>query len=439
MRRTLVPITFALALATGAVLADLRLFFVLDPVGADGASLGATANVATVRRFYDGVNQALSTGDTTLLTQFVTTDFVDDTVRPGVTADRSGLFRYLQTLHTTEPDLWLTVRDLVAQGDRVAARVQVEGASGTPPPGLPAVTGRAWGTVDVFRVRSDRIVEHWGDDTGFGFAVPLLVATVPVELPSAKMVEVGRQTYPPGATDRRWVWGPTGMIVEAGALSVAHDEKSTEAATVVRATGERLALPPGNVARLGAGDALILASGSLDEVRNTGATSAVAIALWSRPATIPRETNEAPADAIPVVVPRELRAVAPTPGATYEALAGGIPVVFPGDWATLAIGRIALAPGAATAKHKIANAEFAFVEAGSLALTVEDGAAWVGPGSGYSTRAATTAPLAAGAGITFDAGTMVSFAPAGNEPLIVLVVSIGPAVDGVPLSTALGS
>ncbi|HEY7031366.1 MAG TPA: ester cyclase [Thermomicrobiales bacterium] len=438
MRRTFVPIALALALATGAVVAELRLF-VIDPAGADGASVRTTANAATVRRFYDGINQTLSTGDSTLLTRFVAAGFVDDTVRPGVTPDRSGLIRYVQALHASEPGLWLTVLDTVVEDDRVVAHVRVEGADDVPHAGLPAVTGRVWGTIDVFRVRSDRIVEHWSDDVGLGMSVPLLVATVPVDLPSNKMAEAGRQTFPAGAGDRRWVWGPTGMIVEVGALTFALDGNSARAAMVTRASGERSSLPPGGAARLGAGDSLILARGSLYELRNDGATPAVAFTFWSGPATIPRETDEEKAGGIPVVVPQELQAAASAPRATYEALAGGQPVAFPADSATLAIGRIALTSGAALARHKVANAEFAYVEAGSLALMVESGGVWVGTGSGNATRAAANASVTAGVGLMFDAGTTVAFAPAGNEPLVVFVVTIGPALDGIPMSTDKGS
>ena len=96
----------------------------------------------------------------------------------------------------------------------------------------------------------------------------------------------------------------------------------------------------------------------------------------------------------------------------------------------MAIGRIALAPGAALARHRVAHAEFVIVESGSLALTVENGTGWVRARPGEAPNEATDTPIAAGAGLAFDAGTTVSFAPAGIEPLVVLVISIGTAIDG---------
>jgi quercetin dioxygenase-like cupin family protein len=235
-----------------------------------------------------------------------------------------------------------------------------------------------------------------------------------VKPPATKMVELARQTYPPHAADRHWAGGPTVLVVESGALTVAHAPISTEAATVIPASTERRSLPPGGVATLAAGDALFVGSGVF-ETRNLGATPAVVLTLWSGSPTFPRGDLPGP----------------PVPGSTYEALAGGHPAPLPEDRATVAIGRIALAPGAAVDRHRVANVEFVVVESGRLALSVEDGKSWVGAGSTEATPVGTNAPLADGAGVAFDAGTTVAFGPAGNEPLVVLVIAIGPAIDGV--------
>src|SRR5262249_57529103 len=66
----------------------------------------------------------------------------------------------------------------------------------------------------------------------------------------------------------------------------------------------------------------------------------------------------------------------PGPSSTAEALAGGVPAILPVGRATVTIGRIALASGTALARHRVANAEFAIVESGSVALTIEGGQAW---------------------------------------------------------------
>ena len=422
MRRAIVPVALVLALATGVVLAEARLI-VLSPLDTEGLSAEAGANAATVRRFYEAANRALLTGDAGPLDALLAADFVDHADRPGQSRDRSGLVRYLQALHRADPALTLMGHDLVAEGDRVAALVRIEGASGAPAVGVPTIDGRPWGTIDVFRLRSGRIAEHWGDDLGLGLVEPLLAVGVGVEPPATKWVELARLTYPPRGADRHWASGPTVLVVESGALTVAHDPISPAAATVVPASAARHALPPGATATLVAGDALVLEGHSRYETRNHGGRPAVVLALWSGGPPYPVRTYAA--DAAPDAPPGT-----PAIGSTYAALAGGFLAPLPTGRATVAIGRIALAPGAALARHRVAHAEFVVVESGSLALTAGDGTAWVQARPGAAPHAATTAPVATGAGLTFDAGTTVAIAPAGNAPLIALVISIGPEVEG---------
>jgi predicted ester cyclase len=69
------------------------------------------------------------------------------------------------------PDLSITVEDVMAEGDRVTARVVMRGThrgefQGIAPTGK-RVEVRA---IDMFRIREGKIVEHWGhadDPTGY--------------------------------------------------------------------------------------------------------------------------------------------------------------------------------------------------------------------------------------------------------------------------------
>jgi predicted SnoaL-like aldol condensation-catalyzing enzyme len=412
VRHIVVLLALLLALAGGVVIADLRLL-VLVPFG-DGDD--SAANAAVVRRFYAAVNAMLASGDVTPLDRLVAADFVDHTPPPGIPADRAGLIGYLRTLHTTQPDLWLTAVDLVAQGDRVAALVRVEGTTGTPVADLPPFAGRVWSTLDLFRIASGRIVEHWADAAGRATVEPLLAITVPVESPATKLVEVGRLTYPPLATDSYWASGPTLLIVEAGDLAIDHDRISTDAATIVRATTEPHPLPPGESATLGRGDAVVLGRRSRYRVRNDGATPAVVLTVWAGNSGGPRATG---ADA-------GTGQGTPTRWVTYESLAGGVPAILPADRATVTIGRIALTPGAAVARHRVANAELAVVESGSVALTVTDGHAWEREAPDASINQMADSPLPSGAGIALDAGATVAYRPAGSEQVTMLLIAIGP-------------
>ncbi|HEY7033908.1 MAG TPA: hypothetical protein VH482_21400, partial [Thermomicrobiales bacterium] len=111
---------------------------------------------------------------------------------------------------------------------------------------------------------------------------------------------------------------------------------------------------------------------------------------------------------------------------TYESLAGGVPAILPADRATVTIGRIALTPGAAVARHRVANAELAVVESGSVALTVTDGHAWEREAPDASINQMADSPLPSGAGIALDAGATVAYRPAGSEQVTMLLIAIGP-------------
>jgi predicted ester cyclase len=419
MRRPVVPLALVLAVATGLVLAELRL--ALAPRN-DTAELTA-GNVAAIRRFYDAVNVVLLTGNVDPLAAQLAPDFVEHTAVPGQTSDEDGLAGYLRALHRATPALVVMVDDLVAQGDRVAVRVQVNGADSGSATGLPPVAGRAWGTLDYFRLRAGQITEHWGDDFGLAVAEPLLEIGVHVGSPAAKWVESGRLTYSPGGADQRWTSGPTILLVETGRLTVTPDPISPESATLVPTGGARRAVASGEAVALGVGDALVLANGSFFETRNGGSLPATVLVLWAGEPGFPLRVSPAKSvlDATPV---------APPPTASYTALAGGMGVRFPEEQATLTIGRVAMAAGVAVARHQVAQAEFVIVETGRLALTIEGGRAWLRSGTSDPTRPVTGETAATGTGLAFDAGATVGFTGDGDGPLVALVIVVGPERNG---------
>ena len=92
------------------------------------------------------------------------------------------------------------------------------------------------------------------------------------------------------------------------------------------------------------------------------------------------------------------------------------------------IGRVALAPGASLARHRVANAELAIVEAGRLELDVDDGMAsvWAAPGGEFTVVGGATLPD--GARVLAAGGTTVTYRNDGSEPMVLLLVTIGPAL-----------
>ncbi|MDQ3863753.1 MAG: ester cyclase [Actinomycetota bacterium] len=73
-------------------------------------------------------------------------------------------FREFATeVHTAFPDARIEVEDIIAEGDKVSARVAMSGTHQAEFQGI-APTGRRVQVraIDIFRIANGKIVEHWG-------------------------------------------------------------------------------------------------------------------------------------------------------------------------------------------------------------------------------------------------------------------------------------
>lgn len=117
-------------------------------------------NKALVRRLYDEV---LNAGRLDLIDELVTPDFVDHEEFPGSSPGREGAKEFFAMLRTAFPDLRFTVEDMLAEGDRVAVRLTLQGTHQGPfldmgPTGRPLkVQG-----IDILRLAGGQLAEHWG-------------------------------------------------------------------------------------------------------------------------------------------------------------------------------------------------------------------------------------------------------------------------------------
>ena len=74
-------------------------------------------------------------------------------------------FKYaVQALQTAFPDLTMTVHDLIAEGDKVVARLTARGTHQGSFRGI-APTGRVveWTGIRIFRIAEGKIAEHWAN------------------------------------------------------------------------------------------------------------------------------------------------------------------------------------------------------------------------------------------------------------------------------------
>jgi steroid delta-isomerase-like uncharacterized protein len=118
-------------------------------------------NKTIARRVYE----IISTGDFDRAGEIVDPDAPDNELLPG-----DPPARLIETFRDTFtearesfPDLSVAVEDIMAEGDRVAARVTMRGTHRGEFQGL-APTGKRVEVkaIDMFRICDGRIVEHWG-------------------------------------------------------------------------------------------------------------------------------------------------------------------------------------------------------------------------------------------------------------------------------------
>jgi alkylation response protein AidB-like acyl-CoA dehydrogenase/predicted ester cyclase len=104
--------------------------------------------------------RAFNTGDLSALDACVTEDYVhrNDSVPQG----REGLKEAVRRWRAGLSGLTVTVDDVIAHGDQVAARMTIEGRHTGPLFGI-SPTGRqvTFGLIDIWRVRDSMFAEHW--------------------------------------------------------------------------------------------------------------------------------------------------------------------------------------------------------------------------------------------------------------------------------------
>ena len=116
---------------------------------------------AIVKRVYE----IISTGDFDRAEEIVDPDAPDNELLPGDPPAKL-IDTFKETFSEARkafPDMRVTVEDLLAEGDRVAARVTMRGTHRGEFQGL-APTGK-WiqvRAIDMFRISNGKIVEHWG-------------------------------------------------------------------------------------------------------------------------------------------------------------------------------------------------------------------------------------------------------------------------------------
>ena len=128
--------------------------------------MSAEYNKALVRRFVDEVQ---SGGNTDLIDEICSAEFVNHSASPGLPADREGIKILTTMFKGAFPDSYFTVEDMIAEGDKVVTRKTLHGTHEGEFMGIPP-SGRTVNVslIDVVRISDGLVVEHWsvGDNLG---------------------------------------------------------------------------------------------------------------------------------------------------------------------------------------------------------------------------------------------------------------------------------
>ena len=138
--------------------------------------MSAEENKAIARRAYDAINR----NDLDALEEMVDSDITDHDPAPGQGPGLEGVKQYFSSLHAAFPDVHMDVEDMIAEGEKVVARVSVSGTHqgeflGIEPTGN-RVTIKG---IDILRITDGRVVEHWGNFDDLGMLQQLGVVEPP--------------------------------------------------------------------------------------------------------------------------------------------------------------------------------------------------------------------------------------------------------------------
>jgi len=121
--------------------------------------MSVETNKAIVRKAFEAVNQQ----NLAAMDGLMASDFYSHSVPPGMPPTRESHKQALSSLFSAFPDYHVTVEDLVAEADKVVARLTVRGTHRGNLFGVIPATGKqvAWKAVDIFRLADGNIVEYW--------------------------------------------------------------------------------------------------------------------------------------------------------------------------------------------------------------------------------------------------------------------------------------
>lgn len=137
--------------------------------------MSADQNKQIVRRYQEIYNS----NDLDALTEVVSENLLTPKIMPGVPHGLEGAKAAHRIMLTGFPDYQTIIDDLIAEGDKVAARITMTGRHtgsfmGIPPTGKHVTfTG-----IYIARIADGKIVEHWGEEDSVSLLQQLGVLSI---------------------------------------------------------------------------------------------------------------------------------------------------------------------------------------------------------------------------------------------------------------------
>ena len=117
-------------------------------------------NLALARRMY---KEVVNEGNIELIDEMVSADVIEHEEMPGLEPNREGVKQFFTMFRSAFPDLRFHVEELLASGDKVVARLLIQGTHKGEFMGM-APTGKKINVkaIDILRMADGKVAEHWG-------------------------------------------------------------------------------------------------------------------------------------------------------------------------------------------------------------------------------------------------------------------------------------
>ena len=134
-------------------------------------------NKATLRKL---IEEGFVKGNIGVVDELVGANIIDHSPMPGQAPGPQGLKDAMSMFHGAFPDLQVTIEDMIAEGEKVVARVTTRGTHQGEFMGIQATNKKIEiGEMHIVRFAGGKMVEHWGQEDGLGMMQQLGV--IPTE------------------------------------------------------------------------------------------------------------------------------------------------------------------------------------------------------------------------------------------------------------------